>query len=139
MKKEIEVKVSGEMLEELKYFSSLPSLQEDKKSYKLRRQINDYLYTFNPYGLLTTKETTINIKQEEFKIWYFWWLFEKNETSLDSKNTGLKYNKDLHAERIELFVKLMNYFSPIITEEVLKRGEKKQEDKTIATYNLTLN
>ena len=139
MKKEIEITVSGQMLEELKYLSSLPSMEEDKKSYKLRRQINDYLYTFNPYGLLTLKETNITIKQEEFKIWYFWWLFEKNDTSLDSKNTGLKYNKDLHAERIELFVKLMNYFSPIITEEVLKRGEKKQEDKTIATYNLTLN
>ena len=139
MKKEIEITVSGQMLEELKYLSSLPSMEEDKKSYKLRRQINDYLYTFNSYGILTPKETNITIKQEEFKIWYFWWLFEKNETSLDSKNTGLKYNKDLHAERIELFVKLMNYFSPIITEEVLKRGEKKQEDKTIATYNLTLN
>jgi hypothetical protein len=127
------------MLEELKYLSSLPSLEEDKKSQKLRKQINDYLYTFNPYGLLNPKETIINIKQEEFKIWYFWWLFEKNESSLDSKNTGLKYNKDLHEERIMLFAKLMNYFSPIITEEVLKGGEKKQEDKTIATYNLTLN
>jgi hypothetical protein len=66
-------------------------------------------------------------------------LFEKNETSLESKQTGLKYNKDLHAESMKLFVKLMNYFSPIIAEEALKRGQTKQEDKTIATYNLTIN
>ena len=139
MKKKIQVKVSGNMLEELKYLSSLPSMEEDKKAYKIRKQINNYLYEFNPYGLLKPKETTINIKQEEFKIWYFWWLFEKNETSLESKQTGLKYNKDLHAERMKLFVKLMNYFSPVIAEEALKRGQTKQEDKTIATYNLTIN
>jgi len=71
MKKEIQVKVSGNMLEELKYLSSLSSMEEDKKAYKIRKQINNYLYEFNPYGLLKPKETTINIKQEEFKIWYF--------------------------------------------------------------------
>jgi hypothetical protein len=126
MTKEIQVKVSGNMLEELKYLSSLPSTEEDKKAYKIRKEINNYLYTFNPYGLLKPKETIINIKQEEFKIWYFWWLFEKSEASLESKQTGLKYNKHLHAERMELFVKLMNYFSPTIAEEALKRGKTRR-------------
>jgi hypothetical protein len=139
MKKEIKVKVSGEMLEELKYLSSLPSMEEDKKSYNIRKQINDYLYTFNPYGLLKPKETIINIKKEEFKIWYFWWLFEKNETSIESKQTGLNYNKNLYDERIMLLKKLMDYFAPIIAEEVINRGQIKQEDKTIATYKIKLN
>ena len=55
MKKQIQVKVSGNMLEELKYLSSLSSMEEDKKAYKIRKQINNYLYEFNPYGLLKSK------------------------------------------------------------------------------------
>lgn len=139
MKKEIKVKVTGDMLEELKYLSSLPSLEEDKESYKIRKQINDYLYTFNPYGLLKPKDTEIIIKQQEFKIWYFWWLFEKNENNLYSKDAGLNYNQNLYEERIMLLKKLMDYFAPIIAEEAFKRGQIKQEDKTIATYKIKLN
>ena len=38
MKKEIQVKVSGNMLEELKYLSSLPSMEEDKKHIRLGKK-----------------------------------------------------------------------------------------------------
>ena len=110
--KEIDVKISFKLLKDLKYLSSLPDNKANKIAKKIIENVSDYLH-----GFKGNKDVTIKIKRKEFKLCYFWWLFEKNHLTYNLKEVGLEYDKELYDERTMLFAKLMDYFNEIVPEE----------------------
>jgi hypothetical protein len=110
--KEIDVKISFKLLKDFKYLSSLPNDKANKIAKKIIENVSDYLHSFKG-----NNGATIKIKRKEFKLCYFWWLFEKNQWNYSLKEVGLEYDKELYDERTMLFAKLMDYFNEIIPEE----------------------
>jgi hypothetical protein len=115
MKKEIEVRLSMKLLCKLIRLSSYIPFMESKTDKKIREIINIDLALAKTNNQNKEKNISLKINIEEFRSWYILTLFENNESMYLSKEADLDYDKEIYSEQISLFAQLMDYFSPIIS------------------------